>query len=114
MDDSERNLPPMIREAAHQAFCRAVTIAGGQTAYAKIVGVSQQYVSKRIRQRRVVPVGWIEPTETVTGVGPHELRPDLYPVDDIAPSPAPLSGTASPVVRSPVAGDAVSKHEAGA
>ncbi len=60
---------------------KAVAIAGGQTALARKINLKQAYVwgwlqSGRIPAERVIAV------EAATGISRHELRPDIYPVEN--------------------------------
>lgn len=64
---------------------RAISAAGGVRALARTLGVSQPAISgwKRVPADRVLSV------ETHTGVPRTDLRPDLYPADQIVlPAPA--------------------------
>jgi DNA-binding transcriptional regulator YdaS (Cro superfamily) len=60
------------------ALLHAVDILGGQTATAKMLGVSQQAVQYWIRRGRVPALKAI-PLEAASGVSRNKLRPDLYP-----------------------------------
>lgn len=62
---------------------RAVSIAGGQTALATVLGVRQPHVWNWLnRSGGVVPPEYVIPIERATGVSRHELRPDIYPIED--------------------------------
>ena len=61
-----------------QALERAVASVGGQAKFARLIGVTAQAVS----QWDEVPPLRVLAVESVSGVSRHELRPDLYPVDD--------------------------------
>jgi DNA-binding transcriptional regulator YdaS (Cro superfamily) len=58
---------------------------GNQAAAAKVVGVSQQAISERVRKGGKVPAEWCLPIERETGgkITRHDLRPDLYPIDEV-------------------------------
>jgi Uma2 family endonuclease/DNA-binding transcriptional regulator YdaS (Cro superfamily) len=60
----------------------AVEIAGGQTALAEHIGSTQGHVSKWL-ERNYVPPEYVLPIERATGVSRHELRPDIYPVEEL-------------------------------
>lgn len=70
----------------------AVELLGGPTATAKEIGKSQSSVSEMLSQGKRVPAEWCIPLEKATGgkITRHELRPDLYPLDDVGPSGSPL------------------------
>ena len=63
-----------------QALERAVRTVGGQAQFARLIGVTAQAVS----QWDEVPPLRVLAVEKVSGVSRHELRPDLYPVEDEA------------------------------
>jgi DNA-binding transcriptional regulator YdaS (Cro superfamily) len=64
----------------------AVTEAGSQEAFAGILGITQQAVSKMIRLGRPLPERHVELVELKTGISRHRLRPDIHPVDPSSPS----------------------------
>ena len=56
----------------------AITVAGGQTALAKAVGVKRpQNVQQWLKYGRA-PAKWCLPIEIATGVPRKALRPDLF------------------------------------
>lgn len=61
------------------ALDRAIEKAGNQQALAELIGVKQQHVSYwKQKGRKRVPAEYCAAIEAATGVGKHELRPDLY------------------------------------
>lgn len=62
------------------ALERAVAKVGGQAEFARLIGVTAQAVSQwdKVPPLRVLTV------ESISGVSRHELRPDLYPIEDEA------------------------------
>jgi DNA-binding transcriptional regulator YdaS (Cro superfamily) len=69
---------------ARKALRRAIDIAGGQEALADALGVRQSHISYWLRKSKTgVPAERVRDVERVTGIAPHELRPDLFvqPVD---------------------------------
>jgi DNA-binding transcriptional regulator YdaS (Cro superfamily) len=60
---------------------QAVDLAGGQSAFARIHGVSQPTVWAWLKQGKPLPAEYVLKTEEVTGISRHALRPDIYPVD---------------------------------
>lgn len=63
-----------------EALKRAVENVGGQAKFARRIGVTAQAVS----QWDEVPPLRVLAVERVSGVSRHELRPDLYPVEEDA------------------------------
>lgn len=63
---------------------RAVDKVGGQSAFARLHGVSQPSVWAWIKQHKPLPAEYVLETEKVTGISRHELRPDIYPRDEQA------------------------------
>ncbi|MEJ6656893.1 MAG: YdaS family helix-turn-helix protein [Pseudomonas sp.] len=60
------------------AISKAAEKAGGQSALAKLLGITSQAVNKMCASGRV-PAERVLAIEEATGVSRHELRPDLYP-----------------------------------
>mgnify|MGYP000884337945 CR=1 FL=1 len=62
---------------------RAVDLAGSQTELARRIGVQQAHVWNWLnRSKGKVPGEHVIPIEKATGVSRHELRPDLYPIEE--------------------------------
>lgn len=62
------------------ALNRAIRIAGTASKLARQLDVSDMTVSKwKNKYRGIVPAERVLPIYRLTGVTPHELRPDLYP-----------------------------------
>ena len=61
-----------------EALKRAVENVGGQAKFARLIGVTAQAVS----QWDEVPPLRVLMVERVSGVSRHELRPDLYPLEE--------------------------------
>ncbi|MEZ0495425.1 transcriptional regulator [Sphingomonas sp. IW22] len=66
------------------ALRSAVERAGGQTALSRLLSVTQQAVSKWLRNGKPLPAEHVLAVEAATGVSRHDLRPDIYP-RDLAP-----------------------------
>ena len=62
------------------ALKRAIEKSGGQAEFARLIGITAQAVS----QWDEVPPLRVLAVERASGVPRHELRPDLYPVEDKA------------------------------
>lgn len=62
------------------ALQRAISAAGGTKEFAKKIGITQQSVSRwKNKYKGVVPSSRVIQIFNISGVTPHELRPDLYP-----------------------------------
>lgn len=85
MDDNQR-------AAAIAAFGECLSRARTQTAFAAATGLLQQTVSNLIKRKEVLPAEAVIPAERAYGVSRHVLRPDIYPIDDVA-LPPPVSST---------------------
>lgn len=55
-----------------------------QSRFAAAIGTSQQLVSYWVRNAKALPAEYVLKTEAATGIPRHELRPDLYPIEDPA------------------------------
>ncbi|NLS26209.1 hypothetical protein S2M10_11900 [Sphingomonas sp. S2M10] len=62
-----------------EALQQAINIAGSQSAFARLVGVTQPSVWTWIRRSKPLPAEHVLKVEAATGVSRHDLRPDLYP-----------------------------------
>lgn len=70
------------------ALLRAIDAVGSTKLFADRLGISQQSIGKWKNKRRgVIPQGRVFEVFAVSGITPHELRPDLYPnpTDGIPP-----------------------------
>lgn len=65
-----------------KAIEKAVERAGGQKALAVMIGTSQSHVWNWINRDCRVTAEFVLPIERATGISRHELRPDIYPVED--------------------------------
>lgn len=70
---------------------RAVEKAGSQSAFARLLGVSQPSVWAWIKGRKLLPAEHVLKVEAETGISRHDLRPDIYPRE----SPRPDTDDAS-------------------
>ncbi|HFF8985351.1 transcriptional regulator [Serratia marcescens] len=62
------------------ALDKAIRIAGNASKLAGQLGISSMAVSHwKNRYKGVIPSDHVLPIFNLTGVTPHELRPDLYP-----------------------------------
>ena len=69
---------------ANTALERAVRKSGGQSAFARLHGVSQPTVWAWLKQGKPLPAELVLKTEAATGISRHDLRPDLYPREQSA------------------------------
>ncbi|WP_373489975.1 transcriptional regulator [Parasphingorhabdus sp.] len=72
-----KNLSPI------DALKMAIEKAGSQAKLAKICGVSSTSVWKWVNYTGEMPPTFVLKAEAATGVSRHELRPDIYPAEDI-------------------------------
>ncbi|MFC3581104.1 transcriptional regulator [Sphingomonas hylomeconis] len=68
-------------EAAYAAFKQAVALAPGQIAFANICRCTQGNISQLLRAGSLLPERFVIKVEAATGVPRHELRPDIYPIE---------------------------------
>ena len=67
-----------------EALAKAVQIAGGQAPFGRVVGVTQGAVWQRLKAHKPAAAGWVLRAEEATGISRHALRPDIYPVEQVA------------------------------
>ncbi|MDE8651470.1 transcriptional regulator, partial [Novosphingobium album (ex Liu et al. 2023)] len=78
---------------------RAIRALGSQTALGRLIGISQQGISKMVRHSRPLPAEHVLTVEAATGISRHELRPDIYPIETPRSSgtpPGDASAAANP------------------
>jgi len=66
-----------------EALKRAVEKAGSQAEIARIAGVSAVAVWKWLQSSKRVPAEYVLKIEAATGVSRHDLRPDIYPREQL-------------------------------
>lgn len=85
-------MEPNQLDHAMKAFRRGIGRLGSQTAAVPVLKLSQQAISKRLRNN--IPLQSQDEVfafETATGISRHDLRPDLYPREE---DTSPLHQTA--------------------
>lgn len=91
---------------AFAAFERAVAAAGSQSELARQVGCTPANIGQLLRSKSLLSGRFVLKAEAATGISRHELRPDLYPLEDTQParhtaeqppaeSPTPAAGGSS-------------------
>jgi DNA-binding transcriptional regulator YdaS (Cro superfamily) len=63
---------------------RAISKAGNQSEFARLVGTSQQLVSYWVRNRKPLPAEYVLAAEKAFGISRHDFRSDIYPREDAA------------------------------
>ncbi len=61
-----------------KALKRAVEIAGGQTALAKLLALEQGHIWWWLNKTKAASPKYVLAIEAVTGVSRHDLRPDVF------------------------------------
>lgn len=69
-----------------EALREAVTVSGSQEAFASLIGITQQAVSKMLRNGRPLPERFVDVVAEATRIPRHRLRPDIDPADLSSPS----------------------------
>lgn len=70
---------------SHSALKRALAkFDNNQSKFAEAIGTSQQLVSYWMRNAKDLPAEFVLRTEEATGISRHDLRPDIYPREDVA------------------------------
>ncbi|WP_373489974.1 transcriptional regulator [Parasphingorhabdus sp.] len=67
---------------ARRALKRAIEKAGSQAEMARLCGNSQPAVWQWLKRGNVLPAEYVLRVEAATGVSRHDLRPDIYPVEE--------------------------------
>jgi DNA-binding transcriptional regulator YdaS (Cro superfamily) len=66
-----------------EALMLAIDKAGSQAEIARIAGVSTTAVWKWVQSSKRVPAEFVRKIEAATGVSRHDLRPDIYPREEM-------------------------------
>ena len=72
----------MDLELTRAAINRAVKAVGNQTRLVHALGLSGQPNVTKWLKRGLMPAKWVLKTEALTGVSRHDLRPDIYPIEN--------------------------------
>lgn len=64
------------------ALREAVEYIGSQSATARLLGVTQAAISKRLQKKQPAAPRWVLTLERETGIPRWKLRPDIYPPGD--------------------------------
>lgn len=68
-----------------EVFALAIELLGNQSRAAPQIGLSQSQISRRLKEAKGCPFELVLKVEAATGISRHDLRPDLYPRDELAP-----------------------------
>lgn len=71
----------------YEALKMGVANVGGQSATARICGVSQTAVWKWLQSAKRLPAEHVLPMSEATGISPHLYRPDIYPLSLVIEEP---------------------------
>jgi DNA-binding transcriptional regulator YdaS (Cro superfamily) len=72
-----------MHEDTKTPLARAIAVAGSQSELARRIGVTQAHIWQWLhRGKRRIPAEYVLKVEKATGIPRHELRPDLYPVEE--------------------------------
>lgn len=66
-----------------EALQAALAAIGTQQAFADLLGVSQPTIWRWLNQSKQVPAEFVLRVEKATGVSRHDLRPDIYPREEM-------------------------------
>ena len=74
----------------YEALNAALASAGSQAAFARALDVAQPTVWRWVKQTKQLPAEHVLRAEAATGVSRHDLRPDIYPREQLIDSKAGL------------------------
>lgn len=67
---------------AESPLRKAVRVAGGQSAFGRLIGKRQSTVFEWLKLGKPLPAEYVRLVEQKLGVSRFELRPDLYPPEE--------------------------------
>ena len=68
---------------AEQIITKAIQISGSQSAVARQLGISQPRLWYWLNKGQLVPAEYVLSFEKITGISRQEIRPDIYPKDNL-------------------------------
>lgn len=68
-----------------RALRKAINVAGSQSALARELGCSTTSVWKMVNKAGRMSHEYVLRAEAATGVSRHDLRPDIYPIENSGP-----------------------------
>lgn len=83
-----------LEHESDSALAMAIQIVGSQSAFGRLLGKRQSVINDWLRFERPLPAEHVLAVEAATGVSRHELRPDIYPIEE-APMPGNRPGGTS-------------------
>lgn len=90
-----------IQDHLGTPLAKAVRFLGGQSAMAELIGKHQSTIHDWLKEDRPLPAEFVFVVESETGISRHELRPDIYPVEEPPmPGTPPGGAPAEPTQRS--------------
>jgi DNA-binding transcriptional regulator YdaS (Cro superfamily) len=80
-----------IEHRIESPLAQAVRKMGSQSAFARLISMSQTTVYEWLRDQRPLPAEHVLGVEAATGISRHDLRPDIYPIESpgVRPDDAP-------------------------
>ncbi len=81
-----------------EALAAAIVLAGGQAAFARLIGLAQPSVWRWVKQGKSLPAEYVEAVSLATKIPMKDLRPDL-PFEDEATPPLPGLSTTEEAAR---------------
>ena len=72
----------MCYQSSRDAVAECCKMAGSQAALGKVLGVSQTSVWRWLKGYSPFPAEYVLATERLYGVSRHDLRPDIYPIEE--------------------------------
>ena len=85
-----------LEHESDSPLCLAVRAAGSQSAFGRLLNKRQSVVFGWLRDNRPLPAEHVLTVEEATGISRHDLRPDIYPREDL---PAARNGNSLEAVR---------------
>lgn len=74
-----------LEHESDSALARAVRAAKSQSAFGRLIGRRQSLVNDWLREDRPLPAEHVLVVERELGISRHDLRPDLYPIEQAVP-----------------------------
>ena len=74
-----------LQDHLSTALAKAVRTTGSQSAFARLIQKDQSTVHDWLRTGKLLPAECVLAVESATGISRHDLRPDIYPIENSGP-----------------------------
>lgn len=90
-----------LEHESNSPLAQAVRLARSQSGFGRLIGKRQSVINDWLREERPLPAEHVLTVERELGIPRWQLRPDIYPPEEYAPSSGARPGEVPPAVSPP-------------